>query len=218
MIRVLLAEDHAVVRAGLVELLAGADDIEVVGTAADGPSAVALAGELEPTVVLCDLSMPGLDGISTTREILAQDTATRVVILTAFSERDRILGALDAGAVGYLLKDAAPEELFAAVRAAARGESPLAPKAASVVLDDRSGNGEMDLTTREREVLEQVAAGLPNKRIAQRLEISEKTVKAHLTRVFDRIGVTDRTQAALWARQRGVIADPEDGQQGADQV
>jgi DNA-binding NarL/FixJ family response regulator len=217
-IRVLLAEDHAVVRAGLVELLAGADDIEVVGTAADGPSAVALAGELEPTVVLCDLSMPGLDGISTTREILAQDTATRVVILTAFSERDRILGALDAGAVGYLLKDAAPEELFAAVRAAARGESPLAPKAASVVLDDRSGNGEMDLTTREREVLEQVAAGLPNKRIAQRLEISEKTVKAHLTRVFDRIGVTDRTQAALWARQRGVIADPEDGQQGADQV
>jgi DNA-binding NarL/FixJ family response regulator len=217
-IRVLLAEDHAVVRAGLVELLEGADDIEVVGTAADGPSAVTLAGELEPTVVLCDLSMPGLDGISTTREILAQDTATRVVILTAFSERDRILGALDAGAVGYLLKDAAPEELFAAVRAAARGESPLAPKAASVVLDDRSGNGEVELTRREREVLEQVAAGLPNKRIAQQLAISEKTVKAHLTRVFDRIGVTDRTQAALWARQHGVIADPEDGQQGSDQV
>jgi DNA-binding NarL/FixJ family response regulator len=217
-IRVLLAEDHAVVRAGLVELLDGADDIEVVGTAADGPSAVALANELKPTVVFCDLSMPGLDGISTTREILAEDAAVRVVILTAFSERDRILGALDAGAVGYLLKDAAPEELFAAVRAAARGESPLAPRAASVVLDDRSGNGEAGLTTREREVLEQVAAGLPNKRIAQRLDISEKTVKAHLTRVFDRIGVTDRTQAALWARQHGVIADPADGQQGADQV
>jgi DNA-binding NarL/FixJ family response regulator len=217
-IRVLLAEDHAVVRAGLVELLGGADDIEVVGTAADGPSAVALWGELGPTVVLCDLSMPGLDGISTTREILARDTATRVVILTAFSERDRILGALDAGAVGYLLKDATPEELFAAVRAAARGESPLAPKAASVVLDDRSGNGEVELTRREREVLEQVAAGLPNKRIAQRLGISEKTVKAHLTRVFERIGVTDRTQAALWARRHGVIADPEAGPQGVDQV
>lgn len=210
MIRVLLAEDHAVVRAGLQELLDGAEDIEVVGAAADGLSAVELAAELQPDVVLCDLSMPGLDGIEATRRILEESPETRVVILTAFSERDRILGALDAGAVGYLLKDAAPEELFGAVRAAARGESPLAPKAARVLLADRAGQRSVELTPRERDVLALVADGLPNKRIAQRLEISEKTVKAHLTRVFDRIGVTDRTQAALWARRHGVSTDPAD--------
>ncbi len=207
MIRVLLAEDHAVVRAGLEELLEGADDFEVVGAAEEGHGAVEMAAELRPDVVLCDLSMPGLDGIESTRGILERSPETRVVILTAFSERDRILGALDAGAVGYLLKDAVPEELFDAVRSAARGESPLAPKAASIVLADRAEQRSADLTDREREVLGLVAEGLPNKRIAQRLSISEKTVKAHLTRIFERIGVSGRTEAALWARRHGIGAE-----------
>jgi DNA-binding NarL/FixJ family response regulator len=219
MIRVLLAEDHAVVRAGLEELLEGSDDIEVVGSAADGPDAVALVAELQPTVVLCDLSMPGFDGIEATSRILEQSPETRVVILTAFSDPDRIRGALDAGAVGYLLKDADPEELFGAVRAAARGESPLAPKAASVVLADRAERHSVELTPRERDVLGLLASGLPNKRIALRLEISEKTVKAHLTRVFERIGVTDRTQAALWAQRNGISAEPDGIEPGgANQV
>jgi DNA-binding NarL/FixJ family response regulator len=204
MIRVVLAEDHEMVRVGLVELLDGADDIEVVGAVADGEEAVALVEEAEPDVVLCDLSMPRLDGIAATRRIIGSSPGTSVVILTAFSERARILGALDAGAVGYLLKDAPPDELFRAVRAAARGESPLSPKAAQAVLSERAGQRDVGLSSREREVLALVAQGLANKLIARRLGISEKTVKAHLTRVYDAIGVADRTQAALWAHEHGV--------------
>ena len=204
MIRVVLAEDHEMVRAGLEELLGGAEDIEVVGVAADGEKAVALAKETEPDVVLCDLSMPRLDGIAATKGILEARPQTKVVVLTAFSERARILGALDAGAVGYLLKDASPGDLFDAVRAAARGESPLAPKAAQAVLSERAEQRAVDLSDREREVLMLVADGLSNKLIARRLEISEKTVKAHLTRVYEQIGVTDRTQAALWVERQGL--------------
>jgi len=208
MIRVLLAEDHPVVRAGLEGLLGGAEDVELVGAAADGEEAVGLAAERSPDVILIDLSMPRLDGIEATRRIVAADPGARVVVLTAFSDRERILGALDAGALGYLLKDAAPEELLGAVRAASRGEAPLAPKAASEVLAARAGRREADLTEREREVLALVAEGLPNKLIAQRLGISEKTVKAHLTRVFERIGVTDRTQAANDERPRRPARPP----------
>ncbi len=207
MIRVLLAEDHAVVRAGLERLLSGADEIEVVGAVSDGEQAVAIAAEARPDVVLCDLSMPVIDGIEATRRIVADNPEARVVILTAFSERDRILGALDAGAVGYLLKDADPDELLEAVRAAARGEAPLTPKAASAVLSDRAEQRAVELTDREREVLSLVAEGMPNKLIARRLEISEKTVKSHLTRIFERTGVTDRTQAALWAQRHGLGPD-----------
>ncbi len=204
MIRVLLAEDHPVVRAGIESLLAVAEDIEVVGAVGDGEEAVARAAELEPDVVVIDLSMPRLDGIAATARIVAARPGAHVVVLTAFADRERILGALDAGALGYLLKDAPPEELIGGIRAAARGESPLAPKAASELLAARAGRRDADLTDREREVLALVADGLPNKLIARRLEISEKTVKAHLTRVFERIGVTDRTQAALWARRHGI--------------
>lgn len=204
MIRVVLAEDHDLVRAGLEELLDGAEGIEVVGTAADGEKAVAIVERTEPDVVLCDLSMPLLDGPAATKRILESRPQTRVVILTAFSERERILGALDAGAVGYLLKDAPPEELFEAVRAAARGESPLAPKAARAVLSERAGQREVNLSDREREVLMLVAEGLPNKLVARRLEISEKTVKAHLTRIYEQLGVSDRTQAALWVQRHGM--------------
>ena len=207
MIRVMLAEDHALVRSGLVELLSAPDDIEVVGTASNGQEAVDAVAELAPDIVLMDISMPVMDGIEATRRITNGGEGPRVVVLTSFSDRDRILGALDAGAVGYLLKDAEPDELVRAVRAAARGESPLAPKAGAELLiarAERRTGGVEDLSPREREVLALVAEGLPNKLIAQRLDISEKTVKAHLTRVFQQIGVTDRTQAALWAERQGL--------------
>jgi DNA-binding NarL/FixJ family response regulator len=204
-IRVLVVEDHALVRAGLEELLSGADDIEVVGAAADGAEAVELAAARAPDVVLMDLSMPVLDGIEATRRIAASQGGTRIVVLTSFSDQSRILDALDAGAVGYLLKDAEPDELFRGVRAAAAGESPLAPKAAHALLSARRASGEAEeLTQREREVLALIAAGLPNKLIASRLEISEKTVKAHLTSIYRRIGVTTRTEAALWAAEHGL--------------
>ena len=202
MIRVLLAEDHAVVRSGLLQLLGDVDQIDVVGAAADGRQAVELAATERPDVVLMDLEMPDLDGIEATRRIRAADPEVNVVVLTAFSDRRRILDAIDAGAVGYLLKDAEPEELIRGLEAAARGESPLAPKAAQALVAARTaGQTDPDLTPREREVLGLVADGLPNKLIARRLEISEKTVKAHLTNIFQRIGVTDRTQAALWAQR-----------------
>jgi DNA-binding NarL/FixJ family response regulator len=205
MIRVLIADDHLVVRTGLEQLLSGAGDLEVVGTAADGGEAAELAAAESPDVVLMDLSMPGTDGIEATRRIHAHRPETRVVVLTSFSDRERILDALDAGAVGYLLKDAEPEELIRGIRAAAAGESPLHPKAAGALLTSRrERKPATTLSEREREVLELVAEGLPNKLIARRLEISEKTVKAHLTRVFETIGVTDRTSAALWARRNGM--------------
>ncbi|HEY6150397.1 MAG TPA: response regulator transcription factor [Gaiellaceae bacterium] len=201
MIRVLLAEDHGLVRAGLERLLATCEDMEVVGGAADGVEAVELAAQTSPDVILMDLSMPGMDGIEATRKIVAAHEAVQVVVLTSLTDRDRILAALDAGAVGYLLKDAEPEELISGIRSAARGESPLAPKAARALLTARAETERAELSDREREVLRCVAAGMPNKLIARELGISEKTVKTHLTRVFQRIGVTDRTQAALWARQ-----------------
>jgi DNA-binding NarL/FixJ family response regulator len=204
-IRVLLAEDHAVVRAGLEHLLAGIEDIEVVGTAADGAEAVELAGRLRPDVVLMDLMMPQMDGREATRLILAADPDANVVVLTSFSDREQILEALDAGAVGYLLKDAHPDELVRGLRAAAKGESPLAPKAAQALLRARAGGGDpAQLSDREREVLALIARGYANKRIAVELGISEKTVKAHLTNIFQRLGVTDRTQAALWAQRHGL--------------
>jgi DNA-binding NarL/FixJ family response regulator len=204
-IRVAIVDDHGIVRAGLAELLDAADDIDVVGTAADGATAVTLAAERAPDVVLMDLSMPVLDGIEATRRIMAAAAPPRVVVLTSFADQDRILGALDAGAIGYLLKDAEPAEVFRAIRAAARGESPLDPRAASAVLAARSARAPAaGLSVREREVLELVSEGLPNKRIAQRMQISEKTVKAHLSRVFLTLGVSDRTQAALWVQRRGL--------------
>jgi DNA-binding NarL/FixJ family response regulator len=207
MIRVLLAEDHAVVRAGLVQLLGGAADIEVVGAAADGAQAVALAQENAPDVILMDLSMPVMDGIEATRRISGGNPEARVVVLTSLTDRPRILGALDAGAMGYLLKDAEPDELFRGIRAAAQGDAPIDPRAARELISDRvaerPGPG---LTERERAVLTLVGTGLPNKLIATRLGISEKTVKAHLTSVFRSIGVTDRTQAALWAQRHGLVS------------
>ena len=149
--------------------------------------------------------MPDLDGIAATRAIAEEAPAVRVVVLTSFSDRARILAALDAGAIGYLLKDAEADELVRAIRAAARGESPLAPKAAEHLLADRRRTAPgPQLTEREQEILALIAQGRPNKLIARRLGIAEKTVKNHVSRIFVALGVTDRTQAALWAQRHGL--------------
>jgi DNA-binding NarL/FixJ family response regulator len=204
-IRVVLAEDHAMVRRGLEQFLGGVEDIEVVGLAADGVEAIEVARAARPDVVLMDLQMPGVDGVEATRAIVAEGTAA-VLVLTSFSDAERILGALDAGALGYLLKDAEPEEVLAGIRAVTRGESPIHPRAARELLTARRGIVLPDLSPRETEVLALVRAGLANKQIARRLGITERTVKGHLTAVYSAIGVTDRTQAAVWA-ERNRIGD-----------
>jgi DNA-binding NarL/FixJ family response regulator len=205
MIRVMLADDHGVIRDGLGRLIGGLEDVELVGTASDGAEAVDRAAQLSPDVILMDLDMPKLDGIEATRRILKDQPGAHVLVLTAFSDRQRILGALEAGACGYLLKDAASEDVADGIRAAARGESPLDPRAARTVLSARSEPDPLGgLSAREREVLILLAEGLPNKLIARKLEISEKTVKSHLTRIFRELDVTDRTQAALWAERHGL--------------
>jgi DNA-binding NarL/FixJ family response regulator len=200
-IRVVLVDDHAVIRAGLAQLLAGTDDISVVGTAANGAEALAVVREIRPDVVLMDLQMPEVDGVAATRMIMAEDLGVDVLVLTSFSDGERIVAALDAGAVGYLLKDADPEDVLQGIRAVGRGESPIHPKAARALLGVRAGSSQVQLTSRESEVLGLVREGLANKQIARRLDISERTVKAHLTSAFARIGVADRTQAALWAER-----------------
>jgi DNA-binding NarL/FixJ family response regulator len=204
-IRVVVVDDHAVVRAGLEQVIALADDVALVGSAADGADAIRVVAQTEPDVVLMDLSMPEMGGVEATRLILSEQPDVRVLVLTSFSDRDSILGALDAGACGYVLKDAEHDELLRAIRAAARGESPLSPRAARTLLNARRGPAPgAALSEREREVLGLVAGGLSNKQIAVQLGISEKTVKAHLTSVFRAIGVFDRTQAALWAHRNGL--------------
>jgi DNA-binding NarL/FixJ family response regulator len=204
----LIADDHPLVRTALAQLLSAAEDISVVAVTGDGREAVQEALRTSPDVVLMDLEMPELNGIEATRALRQAGSSARVVVLTTFSDRDRIFGALDAGALGYLLKDAEPEEIIRGVRAAAQGESPLAPRAAHELVVERTEGppDRVELSAREREVLGLVAEGLPNKVIARRLEISEKTVKAHLTSVFAQIGVTDRTQAALWAQRHRIAA------------
>jgi DNA-binding NarL/FixJ family response regulator len=222
MIRLALADDHRVVRLGLEALIGTFDDVELVGSADGGREAIALCADKQPDVLLLDLSMPEVDGVMVARALRDQGVPTRIVIFTSFSDRDGIVRALDAGAIGYLLKDAEPRELHAAVQAASRGEAPLTPKAAMELLRQRRpvgvladrGPGEqpgrpaVELTDRERQVLGLLAAGMANKQIARRLGISEKTVKGHLTNLFQRIGVSDRTQAALWAERTGALRAP----------
>ncbi len=209
-VRVVIADDHGVVRDGLTRLLEAQEGIEVLAGAANGREAVQAAHEHEPDVVLMDLEMPDMDGIAATREIRRDHPGVAVLVLTSFSDRARILGALEAGACGYLLKDVDAQHLVDAVEAAARGESPLDPRAASTVLTARQQPSlARGLSAREREVLLLLVEGLPNKLIARRLDISEKTVKAHLTNIFRVIGVTDRTQAALWAERNRYELDEE---------
>ncbi len=195
-IKVVLCDDHVVVLAGLQQLVSTFDAIVVSATARNGYEALDAIERTSPDVVLMDLQMPELDGVATTRRIRREHPHVHVVVLTSFSDRGRIEAALDAGAVGYLLKDATPDELESAIRAAARGESPLAPKVAKVlVMRDEST---VKLSAREIEVIEYVAAGMSNKSIARKLGIAEATVKAHLTSIFRAIGVENRTQAARW--------------------
>jgi DNA-binding NarL/FixJ family response regulator len=205
MIRVVVVDDHTIVRDGLARLLGADPELEVVGAAGDGEAAVALCVSEQPDVALMDLSMPGMGGVDATRLIGAQTPAVQVIVLTSFVDRERVVDALNAGAIGYVLKDAEPEELIRAIHAAARGESPLDPRAARAMLSASRTPGPLELLTeREREVLALVAEGLPNKQIGRRLGISDKTVKAHLTSAFRAIGVDDRMQAGLWARRHGL--------------
>ena len=213
MIRVVVADDHAVVRRGLTGLIESTDDLEVVGVAKDGSEAVDLVREHRPDVAVMDLQMPVLDGVEATRAIVDAATGTEVLVLTSFSDFARIDAAIEAGAVGSLLKDAEPDVLLDGIRAVARGGSPLDPRAARRLLSRRSTaagpapSEDVDvaaLSPREAEVLRLVVEGLLNKQIAHRLGITERTVKAHLTSAYQRIGVADRTQAALWAQRHGL--------------
>jgi DNA-binding NarL/FixJ family response regulator len=204
-VRVVIVDDHALVRAGIAQLLEQTDDIVVVGEASDGEEAVAAVEALKPDLVLMDLSMPRLDGSAATRRIHRTHPDVRIVVLSSYVDRADVLDALDAGAVGYLLKDARPDELLSGIRSAVGDGAPLAPRAAREVVSAwRDVHEPSELTTRELDVLILLGEGLPNKVIAQRLGISEKTVKAHVTHIFEALGVTDRTQAALWVGRHGL--------------
>ena len=203
---VLVVDDHPLVRSGLVSLLSATDDISVVGQAANGEEAVDLATVLEPDVVLMDLSMPVLDGVAATRRLLQRCPAASVIVLTSFADQPRVTKALEAGAVGYLLKDCEPREVLTAVRSAASGGAPLDPRVARALLPSTAQRPEQALSARELQVLRLVARGMANKQVARALGISERTVKVHVTNIFRAIGVGDRTSAALWARDH--LGDP----------
>ncbi|HEX7276947.1 MAG TPA: response regulator transcription factor [Acidimicrobiales bacterium] len=212
MIRVLVVDDHPIVRQGLRSYLSTRDGIEVVGDAADGESAVAMAGELHPDVVLMDLVMPGMGGLAAIRAVADLGLGTRILVLTSFSSEDQVIPAIQAGAAGYLLKDADPEEVDRAVRAVHAGEGRLDPSLAAVVMAAAAGSGRPDggaaalarLTPREREVLALLGEGLSNRALAARLFVSEKTVKTHVSSILAKLGLPDRTQAALYAVRHGL--------------
>ena len=202
---VVVVDDHRLVRAGLRTIIDASEDLEVVGEAGDGTQAVTVVGAADPDVVLMDLSMPGVDGIEAIRRLRTAGHQTPVVVLTSFAEPERVRSALEAGAVGYLLKDSEPRDVLEAVRAAVAGHAPLDPRVTRALLPSANrGASDVSLSGRESEVLFHVAKGLPNKQIARTLGISERTVKVHLGNVFRRIGVSDRTSAALWARDHGI--------------
>lgn len=209
--RVLIVDDHALVRSGLRAVLDATDDCEVVGEASTGEEAVALAPDVAPDVVVMDLSMPGTGGVPATAALRAAMPEVRVLVLTTFADDGRVRAALAAGATGYLLKDAAPDEVVRAVRAAARDETPIDPRVARALLpggtshasDGTSAAAGVQLPPRERDVLVRIARGLSNRQIATELGIAERTVKVHAGSLFRRIGVSDRTSAALWGRDHG---------------
>jgi DNA-binding NarL/FixJ family response regulator len=207
-IRVLVVDDHPVVRAGLAGLLAGEPDLDVVGEAGDGAEAVRLVGELRPDVVLMDLRMPVLDGVAATEAIRAGHPGARVLVLTTYESDGDILRAVEAGATGYLLKDTPRDQLVAGIRAAARGETVLAPSVASRLVSQVRGGPAERLTPRELDVLAGVARGLSNAGIGRELFIGEATVKTHLLRVFAKLGVDDRTRAVTVALERGILPPP----------
>jgi len=205
MIRLLISDDHPVVRDGLRGMLASQPDLDVIGEAADGAAAVKLAAELAPDVILLDLRMPVLDGVAAIRQIRAQQPGAHILVLTTYDTDADILPAIEAGATGYLLKDAPRDELFRAIRATARGETVLAPAVAARLLGKMRAPAEEKLSARELEVLGLVSEGASNGEIAQALHISEATVKSHLLHIFAKLGVADRTAAVTVALQRGVL-------------
>jgi DNA-binding NarL/FixJ family response regulator len=213
-IRVLLVDDHAVVRRGLRGFLELLDDIEVVGEAENGEVAVAAARELRPDVVLMDLLMPVLDGIDATAAIKAELPETEVVALTSFVEESKVTAALEAGASGYILKDADADDVARAIRAAHRGEVHLDPAIAALLTRrvreraSASAATAEPLTEREREVLGLVARGMSNKSIAAALDITERTARTHVSNILGKLGLASRTQAALYAVERGITAEP----------
>ncbi len=209
MITIMVVDDHAVVRAGLARVLENTPDMHIVAEAEDGAEACLLLADIDPDVILMDLSMPGMDGVTATRLILQEHPQACVVALTSYGDRERVMAMLDAGARGYLVKDGDPEELVRAVRAAASGGSPLAPAAASALLRTREARVDLaKLTVREREVLELLVTGLSNRAIGEQLSVTEATVKAHLTKVYAVLGVGDRISAVLRARHMSLGAQP----------
>ena len=209
MIRVLIVDDHAVVREGLRAFLELQEGIEVAGEAADGNEALEAADRLRPDVILMDLVMPELDGVAAMRLLRERAAETRVIVLTSFLDDDKLLPALRSGAAGYLLKNAEPTEVARAVRAAHAGEALLDPVVAARLVETLAADGADEpldrLTPREREVLVLIGRGFPNKRIARELDVSEKTVKTHVGHVLAKLGVTDRTQAAVFAVRSGLV-------------
>jgi DNA-binding NarL/FixJ family response regulator len=214
-IRVLVVDDHPIVRQGLRSFLSSRDGIEVVGEAGDAAEGAAEAARLLPDVVLLDLVMPGGGTIEAISRIGALSSAPRVLVLTSFSADDQVLPALGAGAAGYVVKDASPGDLEAAVRTVHRGGVVLAPQVASTVLGevsrDRSAPGTEQLTPRERDVLRLLARGLSNRDLASALFVSEKTVKTHVSSILSKLGLADRTQAALFAVRHGLAEGPAGG-------
>lgn len=212
-IRVLIVDDHAVVRQGLKAFLRTQDDIEVVGEAADGEEAVRQASELAPDVVLMDLVMPVRDGVEATKSILAENASTKVIVLTSFDDDERVVAAVRAGAAGYLLKDVAPADLSAGIRTVFAGQGLLHPRVAAKLMRELAEPARQkalhdSLTRRERDVLQQLARGMSNKEIARELSVAEKTVKTHVSSILQKLGLADRTQAALYAVRERLVDLP----------
>jgi DNA-binding NarL/FixJ family response regulator len=209
-VQVLIADDHSVVRQGLRMFLGLDPELEVVGEASDGAEAVALSRALKPDVVLMDLLMPGTNGITATQQIRAGQPGTEVVALTSVLEDDSVIAAVQAGAVGYLLKDTNAEQLCKAIKAAAKGQVQLAPEAAArLVREVRSPDVTADLTPRETDVLRALATGLTNREIGRELGIGERTVKTHVSHLLSKLGLQSRTQAALYAVRIGLVTESD---------
>jgi len=205
LIRILIVDDHPVVRDGLIGMLSGRPDLEIAGEASDGQQAVEQSARLCPQVILMDLRMPVLDGVEAITRIRARQPAVHVLVLTTYDTDADILRAIEAGATGYILKDAPREDLYRAILATAQGQTYLSPTVATRLMDQLRAPAETALSPREVEVLEWVAKGASNKEIARHLHLSEATVKSHLLHIFTKLGVNDRTQAVTLAVQKGII-------------